>query len=536
MAINNTYKSARLLQSRRYTHDAFTDGQEAFTSTLDINANEVYIDQALIPSSNLPFSGSAQSGSIYSVDGLPIVKYYYRAGLTRSDLASGSRSEVWFLLSNATASLAGIGGQLIDGNQQTNFVSPKYSVVSLANANAEDATPGYGAKVVVSSATSSVGVVAGDQVSINNYTFDYKTGVLQFTTNATSPTTSQYVYISGYQYVGRTLSSQIGSGTGVISSRLSRIEESTASLNVFSASQEAKDIIVSNYTSSMNAFSASVSASIVFLQGSGSIQALGTQNNVTHSILRVINDLNVGGITTITNTTDTTTWNDGALIVSGGVGIGKNLYVSGSTTIVGNLTILGSSSIVNISASTIQLDDNIIRLNAYNPFQRYAGIEVMDSGSNNTSASILWDSVNDYWTLVSGSTGGSVSGRAISTTYATQGSETTITLNTIPKATGPGSIGDSYLTEDGTRLSYYTDALVVTGSSGQTYIKGKLTLVHSGGTDGGTNSSAMLFRNSSNELGYVSTTATTDVLTGILGYKEVGGGLVFSSMIDGGGF
>jgi len=535
MAINNTFKSARLLQSRRYTHDAFTDGQESFTSTLDINANEVYIDQALIPSSSLPFSGSAQSGSVYSVDGLPVVKYYYRAGLTRSDLVSSSKNEVWFLLSNATAS-AGIGAQLIDDNQQTNFVSPKYSVVSLANANAEDATPGYGVKVFVSTSSTAAGVVAGDQVSINNYTFDYKTGVLQFTTNATSPTTSQYVYISGYQYVGRTLSSQIGSGTGVISSRLSRLEESTSSLNAFSASQEAKDIIVSNYTSSMNAFSASVSASLVFLQGSGSIQSLGTQNNVTFSVLRATNDLNVGGITTITNTTQNTTWNDGALIVSGGVGIGKNLYVSGSTTIAGNLTILGSSSIVTISASIVELDDNIIRLNAYNPFQRYAGIEVMDSGSNNTSASILWDSVNDYWVLVSGSTGGSVSGRAISTTYAAQGSETTITLNTIPKATGPGSIGDSYLTENGTILSYYTDALVVTGSSGQTYIKGKVTLVDAGGTDANSNSSAILFRNSSNELGYVSTTATTNVLTGILGYRTSDGKLEFSSMIDGGGY
>ena len=190
MAINNTYKSARLLQSRRYTHDAFTDGQEAFTSTLDINANEVYIDQALIPSSSLPFSGSAQSGSIYSVDGLPVVKYYYRAGLTRSDLVSGSKNEVWFLLSNASSS-AGIGAQLIDGNQQTNFVSPKYSVTSLANANAEDATPGYGVKVFVSTSSTAAGVIAGDQVSMNDYTFDYKTGVLQFTTNTTAPATTK---------------------------------------------------------------------------------------------------------------------------------------------------------------------------------------------------------------------------------------------------------------------------------------------------------------------------------------------------------
>jgi hypothetical protein len=203
---------------------------------------------------------------------------------------------------------------------------------------------------------------------------------------------------------------------------------------------------------------------------------------------------------------------------------------------MGDLTILGSSSIVNISASTLNIDDNIIRLNAYNPFQRYAGIEVMDSGSNNTSASILWDSTNDYWILVSGSTGGSVSGRAISTTYASQGSETVITLNTIPKATGPASIGNSLITDDGTSFAYNADALVVTGSTGQTYIKGKVTLAHVGGTDAANFTSAMIFRNSSNELGYVSTTATTNVLTGILGYRESSGLLEFSSMIDGGGF
>ena len=49
----------------------------------------------------------------------------------------------------------------------------KYSVTSLANANAEDATPGYGVKVFVSTSSTAAGVVAGDQVSINDYTFDY---------------------------------------------------------------------------------------------------------------------------------------------------------------------------------------------------------------------------------------------------------------------------------------------------------------------------------------------------------------------------
>ena len=258
-----------------------------------------------------------------------------------------------------------------------------------------------------------------------------------------------------------------------------------------------------------------------------------TGSTLLKSNLGVTGSVAIDGITTITNETQATDYNAAALVVAGGVGIGKNLYVSGSTTIAGNLTVLGSQTAVNISSSTVNIDDNIIRLNAFAPFLRYAGIEMMDSGSNNVSASLLWDSTNDYFLIASAS---GQTGRVISTTYSTQGSEVALTPNTLPKATGASAIGDSYLKDDGTSFSYYTEALVVTGSSGQTYIKGKVTLVHSGGTDGGTNSSAMLFRNSSNELGYVSTTATTDVLTGILGYKEVGGGLVFSSMIDGGGF
>ena len=123
--------------------------------------------------------------------------------MTRSNLVSGSVNEVWFLLS-PSGSNAGIGAQLIDANQQTNFISPKYAGSALANANAEDSPSGYLAKVFVS--TNGVAPAAGDVVSVNNYAFDYKTGVLQFSTNALSAATSSYVYVSVNQYVGRTLS------------------------------------------------------------------------------------------------------------------------------------------------------------------------------------------------------------------------------------------------------------------------------------------------------------------------------------------
>lgn len=197
-AIDSTKKSGRLLQSRRYTHDTFTDAQEAFTSVLDINADEIYIDQDLIPSSGLPYNSIGQDGSIYSSNGQQVMKYYYRQTMTKSD----TNNEVWFFLV-PTGSTSGVGASLIVVSQQTNFISPKYSISSLANSNTEDATPGYGVKVLIN----------GVQQSVNNYAFDYKTGVLQFASTAVAPTSGQVVTISAYQYVGRTLSSQVG-GSG----------------------------------------------------------------------------------------------------------------------------------------------------------------------------------------------------------------------------------------------------------------------------------------------------------------------------------
>jgi hypothetical protein len=196
MSIDNSKKSPRLLQSRRYTHDTFTDAQEAFTSVLDINANEIYVDQDLIPVSSVPFGTSGDNLSIYSSGGQDVMKYYYRYKMTKSS----TNTEVWFFTTGTTA---GIDAQLIDSNQQKNFISPKYSIPSLSTANAEDSPAGYGVKVFVSTNASSPS--AGDQISSTKFVFDYKTGVLQFVLTADKPSDSQYVYISAYQYVGRTL-------------------------------------------------------------------------------------------------------------------------------------------------------------------------------------------------------------------------------------------------------------------------------------------------------------------------------------------
>ena len=221
--------------------------------------------------------------------------------------------------------------------------------------------------------------------------------------------------------------------------------------------------------------------------------------------------------------------NSSITATSGSIGriVTTDLYVSG------NLTLLGAASSVIISSSVVELDDNIIRLNAYSPFERYAGFEVIDSGSSNTSASLLWDSSNDYWLFMSSS---GQSSKLIGTTAGTYGAESSLTNGTIPIATGTNTIGNSLLKYSGTTLSFNTNKFTIDSGTGDTLVSGNFTLQGPGGTDTNSKTSRILFRNSNNMIGFVSTTETTDVLDGILGYKNSNGGLTFSTVIDGGSY
>ena len=256
----------------------------------------------------------------------------------------------------------------------------------------------------------------------------------------------------------------------------------------------------------------------VFKIGNGQFEVDTNDGDVrTSGSLRVDGGVTVNGNQTI----------NGILTVTGNTQLQSNLYISG------NLEVLGSSTNVIIQSQTVELDDNIIRLNAYSPFERYAGFEVIDSGSSGVSASMVWDSLNDYWMFVSSS---GQSSKMIGTTAGTYGTETSLTSTYFPIATGPNTIGDSLLRYSGTTLSFNTNKFTIDSGTGDTLVSGNFTLSYSGGTDNGNNTSAITFRNSSNVVGFVSTTETTDVLDGILGYKNSDGALVFSTVIDGGGY
>ncbi len=219
--ISELSKAIRLLGSRRYTSGDLTTAQESFTSVLDVNASEIYSQQDKIPSSGLPFSGSADQYSVYQSGGENILKYWYRHPLTKSNVDR----DVWFFV-NPSGSDDGITPQLIDSNQQTNFVSNKYSAVSLANAVAEDITPGYNVVVYESTTTDSSSLSGGDKVSTNDYQFDYKTGVLQF--DANKPGASDRIYMTAYQYVGKMMDTTITGIAGDSPFRLTGSYFSTA--------------------------------------------------------------------------------------------------------------------------------------------------------------------------------------------------------------------------------------------------------------------------------------------------------------------
>jgi hypothetical protein len=192
--IDNTKKALRLLIGRRFTSQDLSMQQEAFTSTLDIRSADVYTQDHLIPADSLPFSGSSQHGQTQN----GVIKYWFRHKLTKSNLDS----DVWFFI-NPTGSDNGVTPQIINSNQQVNFISSKYSSPTLTNAGTEDVAPGYNVVLYKSTSTNSGSFSGSDKVSINDYQFDYKTGIIQFDQN--KPTSNQKVYITVYQYIGKTL-------------------------------------------------------------------------------------------------------------------------------------------------------------------------------------------------------------------------------------------------------------------------------------------------------------------------------------------
>lgn len=239
MAYNSNNRSERLLQSRRFTTDELTLTQEAFTDVFDLGAGEIYTDDGLIPtgSTQLPYSGSSQDGGIVSGSvvnpsietDVAVLKYWYRHKLKPAK--NGNREVYYFTESEPTSLTDTVGNDgLVESDQLTNFISSKYIIATDSPNTTEGLQPGYKIQVFKSTAASAGSITEGAS-SPSEFVFDYKTGVLNWV-DGNVPASNQYVYMTVYQYVGRTLRSQIDDGSigGGGSTDISALNNFTSSI------------------------------------------------------------------------------------------------------------------------------------------------------------------------------------------------------------------------------------------------------------------------------------------------------------------
>jgi hypothetical protein len=172
-------------------------------------------------------------------------------------------------------------------------------------------------------------------------------------------------------------------------------------------------------------------------------------------------------------------WYEGALVVSGGLGVAKNAQISGNLTIYGNFDVKGSTTITAITASNLDIAENTIAVREFSPVVRFGGLIVWDSGSvvggtppNNVyaSASLFYDGLDNNWVIAQNDgrssslmIGGPVNGGAY-------GNEEGLPMGTIPVIEYTGNnLTSSTMTDNGLVVRMTND-LLVTGS-----IAGRLT-------------------------------------------------------------
>ena len=364
MAFSKETKSNRLLQSRRFTQDALGDAQEAFTRVLDLNASEIYSQQNLIPTSSLPYSGSSQNGETVIVDGEEILKFWYRHRLTPSDTRNAGESSynTWFFL-DPTSSVEfsnGVNPGVLSSKQQGSFTSPKYAPT--LGGNAEDSTPGYQVKLTQ----------AGTIVDPASYTFDYKTGVLQFNAQSGYTSISTDIRLTTYQYIGKTLASDAVSGysgsfsgsfqgsstgvfTGIGSGSFSGSFEGSADLNSLTVTGD------STLTGNTDRTGTLIQNGNLTLTGSlnhlGNADRIGTliQNGnltLTGSLSHLGNADRVGTLV-----------QDGNLTLTGSFNHTGSQFHIGDTTHTGSIYLTGSIDVVGpIISNGINVVDNAITM------------------------------------------------------------------------------------------------------------------------------------------------------------------------------
>jgi len=193
------------------------------------------------------------------------------------------------------------------------------------------------------------------------------------------------------------------------------------------------------------------------------------------SSVNVQSGLLISGITTISNTTNSTTFNNGALVIDGGLGVEKNVNVGGDLNVTGNVSLGGTT--VTLKGVDVYIENKDIILGFTTTITpndntaNHAGVAIASTEGNplvSFSASginTLPDTYKQMMWFRSGTLGFSTDifalnyGLAIGTTTVSNGvrlavgSNVTVTDNAVNATTGNFTAG-SITNLSGTNLNY----------------------------------------------------------------------------------
>jgi len=255
------------------------------------------------------------------------------------------------------------------------------------------------ATIVLSSAQSGYAVVAkgghivsGSADDSNNLNGEAGSYYLNFNNHTNIPSG----LVSGSSQIITNLPSGVVSGSSqiAISSATgyttfsSSLDSRIVSLNAFTASENTKSTTLGTYTSSIDSKFTTLGTY------TGSIDTKwSTLQNVTSSLINATASYETKGRGIVSGSSQIVSILDPLNTYSSS--LKTALELTGSNVIVlGDLSVRGTTTTIN--STTIQLDDNIISLNAAGTSN--GGIIVRDAtGGTTNSGSLVWDVTNDYW-------------------------------------------------------------------------------------------------------------------------------------------
>lgn len=424
----------------------------------------------LLTSSFEDFTGSYTTGSFtgsFSGDGsgLTNIPASGVTGLNLTRIADGS----------ATASISQAGGFVVNTNT---IISGSVNITGSISLNGEPIGTGKLDETIFNSYTSSndttnstqtgrLGAIEVTTASLNNFSSsaDSRLDLLEAFSGSIENSLNSYTSsndITNNNQNGRLNSLEITTGSNI--GRLNAIETTTSSLSAFTSS--INDTIKSKLNVD-GVISSSIQVNLPDTLGytiySSSVSMVA--NNLSSSIGSLSSSIasddfiQVGRITSLEQKT-------GSYATTGSNQFNGNQTITGSLTVTNNLTVLGSSSIVYSTASQLIVEDNVIVVNASYPAERFAGLEIHDSGSNGSvTASLFWDGLNNRF--VYRNTSDAYYGGAMfiggPRNTGSLGDEPTLTSGRIPKSIGGDHIGDSIINETNGSIGI-SGSLSITGS------------------------------------------------------------------------